>query len=199
MASLVPPAVNALASRLFVLSTWRPCSAKWKPNVGSFYETGLVTSLYEQLLMSPALVQLEIRHEMPYGGTGGAPEQVDLRFRQLKGGEPTLTEAGDFSPTKVHSDLEKLAALNPDGCNWFLALFRVGPLKKKTKANLQKLERQIQSAKKPFKTIEKSFRRRNDGLDSSLVETDKRLTGSFDVYRPDGRHEPFGFALFKAK
>lgn len=182
IASLVQPGVISLASRLFVLSTWRPGSKKWKPTVTSFYETGLVTAIYEQLLMSPALAHLEIRHEMAYPGPIGAPKQVDLWFRQLTGGRPTLVEAGDWSVGKVHRDLEKIKKLNPLGYNWFLAFFRHNP----------------DEAQNPINTLNASLHRRG-GLNPNKVKIDKRLAGKFDVYRPDGNHEPFGFALIKAK
>jgi len=101
--SLVQPAVQSLAGRLFVLTTGRAGSRHFKPSVVSFYETGLVTALYEQLLMTPLLQHMDIRHEMPYHGTAGAPKQVDLWLRHLNGAHPHLVEAGDFSVGKVHT------------------------------------------------------------------------------------------------
>jgi hypothetical protein len=182
IASLVQPGIISLASRLFVLSTWRPGSKKWKPTVESFYETGLVTAIYEQLLMSPALAHLDIRHEMEYQGPKGAPKQVDLWFRQLTGGHPTLMEAGDWSVGKVHEDIKKIKRLNPKGYNWFLAFFR----------------KNANQARNPFATLETSSQR-TGGLDLTKVKIDRRLTGFFEVYRPDGNHDPFGFALIKAR
>ena len=111
--------------KLFVLTSDRAGSAKFHPTVSTFYETGLVTSLYEQLLMSPVLQHLEIRHEMPYHSPGaGAPPRVDLWMRPVNGGYPHLIEAGDFGVGKVHSDLRKIAPFNRNGSNWFLAFFR---------------------------------------------------------------------------
>lgn len=107
------------------MTSGRAGSARFKPTVATFYETGLVTALYEQLLMSPNLNHLEIRHEMPYQGPVGAPKQVDLWLRHLDGAHPQLIEAGDFGVGKVHADLAKITALNPRGANWFLAFFRM--------------------------------------------------------------------------
>ena len=149
--SLVQPAVYAVAGRLFVLTAGRAGSAQYHPTVATFYETGLVTALYEQLLMSPQLVHLEIRHEMPYPGPTGAPKRVDLWIRPLNGGHPTLIEAGDFGVSKVHTDLAKLKTLNPNGTNWFLAFFR------------------DEQAGTPQDCLDSSFARKN-GLDSAKVQ-----------------------------
>lgn len=177
----VQPGVYALAVRLFVLVTDRKGSSKHKPTVATFYETGIVTAIYEHLLMMPNLAHLEIRHEMPYQGTGGAPKRVDLWIRPPKGGYAHLIEAGDFGVGKVHSDLAKIKHLNPNGGNWFLAFFR-NPTE----------------AQDPNAIIIKSFERTN-GLDQARVEHEPRFTKSFEVYRPDGNHDPFGFALLRAK
>jgi hypothetical protein len=64
--ALVEPAVWSLAARLLILTTDRRGSAKYQPTVGTFYETGIVTALYEALLMSPVLAHLDIRHEMAF-------------------------------------------------------------------------------------------------------------------------------------
>lgn len=82
---LIEPAVVAVAGRLFVLTTGRTGSKNFQPTVMSFYETGLVTSLYEQLLMSPALRNYEIRHEMPYRTPGvvGTSKRVDIWLRPV--------------------------------------------------------------------------------------------------------------------
>lgn len=123
MASLVQPSVVSLAARLFVLSAGRAGSAKFKPTVATFYETGIVTSFYEHLLMSPVLARLEIRHEMPYASPGvGAPERVDIWMRPPNGGYPNLIEAGDYDVAKIHRDMRKMQRLNPRGANWFLCL-----------------------------------------------------------------------------
>lgn len=190
VASLVQPAINALAARLFVLSTWRDGSREWKPTVASFYETGLVTSLYEQLLMSPALAHLEIRHEMAYPGRTGAPQQVDLWLRNLVGGRPMLIKAGDFAAPKVHRDIEKIRRLEPSGQNWFLAFFRENEIN---------AARSRREAEDPFAALRRSGELPRSGLDLNRVEFDSRLTGSFKIYRPDGNHDPFGYALIKAR
>lgn len=179
--SLLQPSVYALAGRLFVLTTGRPGSVKYKPTVATFYETSLVTSLYEHLLMDPRLSHLEMRHEMPYYGPKGAPKQVDLWVRPPNGGYAHLIEAGDYSVGKVHADIAKISALNPNGANWFLAFFRG------TQANAD-----------PWSTISVSMTRKN-GLDPTKVKSHKKFCGSFTVYRPDGTSDLFGYALFRAK
>jgi hypothetical protein len=180
--SLVQPSVTALAAQLFVLSTFRKGSAKHKPTISSFYETGIITSLYEHLLMSPRLAHLEIRHEMPYQGPKGAPKRVDLWIRPPNGGYPHLIEGGDFGVGKVHTDLGKINALNPKGSNWFLALFRG----------------QDKGAQDPKTRIDKSFAHKA-GLDPTRVSFDKRLCAQFEVYSPDGEHFPFAAALLRGK
>jgi hypothetical protein len=161
------------------LTTGRAGSAHFKPTVTSFYETGLVTALYEQLLMSPTLNHLEIRHEMPYHGAVGAPKQVDLWVRHLNGAHPQLIEAGDFAVGKVHKDLAKVVALNPKGANWFLAFFRDA------------------AATDPWPVISTSLGRRN-GLNPARVGADQKLVTSFTVYRPNGQRDAFGAALLRA-
>src|SRR5205823_1484065 len=118
------PAVRSLADRLFVLSG--EGSQKHQVTIESFYETGIVVSLLEFLLMSPALAHLEIRHENPYKGTT-RPFQVDLWIRPPNGGYPQLIEAGDVTPGKVKKDAAKMRKLNTRGANWFLAFFRKEP------------------------------------------------------------------------
>jgi len=129
--------------------------------------------------MSPVLSHLDIRHEMPYPGVAGRPKQVDLWLRPVNGGYAHCIEAGDFSVGKAHSDAKKLRALNPRGSNWFLAFFR-----------------NAADAEDPFGVLEASCARGN-GLDRTIVETNSRLASSFEVYRPNGAHDPFGFALLK--
>jgi len=180
--SLIQPYVQALASRLFTLTAGRLGSKQFAPTVGSFYETGIVTMLYEHLLMSPVLASYEIRHEMPYRTGGvGSPPRVDLWLRPVAGGLPYLIEAGDFTIGKVHTDLAKIGRLNPTGQNWFLAFFRKGD-------NIDPSD--------PWGTIQRSMNRAN-GLDSSRVGADQRLVTSFEVYRPNGEHDVFGAALLR--
>lgn len=181
--ALVEPAVWSLAARLMILTTDRPGSKKHRPTVSTFYETGLVTALYEALLMSPVLAHLEIRHEMGFKvSTGvGAPKQVDLWLRPRNGGWPTMIEAGDFGVGKVHKDLKKLKQLNPKGNNWFLAFFRSGS-----------------AAGDPLLELEKSFSRKN-GLDETRVEMSRSLVRSFDVFRPNATPDKFAVALLGGK
>lgn len=179
--SSVQPAIYSLAVKLFVLTTDRKGSKKFKPTVATFYETGIITSIYEHLLMLPSISHLEIRHEMPYKGPIGAPRRVDLWARPPNGGYAHLIEAGDFDVGKVHRDLAKIRAINPHGSNWFLAFFREG-----------------NAATNPDLRIQKSFARQ-DGLDPTRVSYDSRFSSSFEVYRPDGKHDPFGFAIMRAR
>ncbi len=179
--SLVQPAVQALAARLFVLTSGRKGSIKYRPTVNTFYETGIVTALYEHLLMSPILQHLEIRHEMPYHGPVGAPKRVDLWLRPVNGGNPILIEAGDFAVGKVHNDLAKIKAINPNGTNWFLAFFR-DP--KKTNPG------------DPLTVLMNSLAH-GAGLDPAKVEVDQTLVTHFEVYRPTGDHDTFGVALIR--
>jgi hypothetical protein len=179
----VEPAVWSLAARLLILTTDRKGSKKHQPTVATFYETGIVTALYEALLMSPVLAHLDIRHEMPFksGGGKGAPKQVDLWLRPHNGGHPIMVEAGDFGVGKVHRDLAKLKTLNAKGTNWFLAFFRQSPI-----------------ADDPLGELEKSFKRKN-GLDHKMVKMEKALVRSFDVYRPAAPPDKFGVALLRGK
>lgn len=181
--NLVEPAVWSLAARLLILTTDRPGSKKHQPTVSTFYETGLVTALYEALLMSPVLAHLEIRHEMSFKKSPGrgAPKQVDLWLRPRNGGHPIMIEAGDFGVQKVHSDLAKAKDLNPSGTNWFLAFFRKEP-----------------AAADPLAELQRSFDRRN-GLDAAKVEMSRVLVRSFDVYRPNAEPDKFGAALLRGK
>ena len=182
--ALVEPAMWALASKLLILTAERKGSAVHKPSVSTFYETGIVTALYEALLMNPALAHLEIRHEMAYktGSGKGAPRQVDLWLRPYNGGNPTMIEAGDFSAPKVHRDLKKLKALNPKGANWFLAFFRKAP-----------------DSANPWGAIRKSLAQPTSGLDASIVAAESRLTRSFTVFRPGANGEAFGVSLLRGK
>jgi hypothetical protein len=181
--SLVRPSVEALAARLFVLTSGREGSKKYRPTVNTFYETGIVTALYEHLLMSPLLQHLEIRHEMPYHGPVGAPKRVDLWLRPVNGGHPILVEAGDFGVGKVHADLAKISSINPNGTNWFLAFFR-------DSVNTNPSD--------PWAILNDSFSRAN-GLDANRVEVDQAFVTHFEVYRPTGNHDTFGTALLRAR
>ncbi len=178
---LVEPAVWSLAARLLILTTDRKGSTKAKPSVATFYETGIVTSLYEAMLMSAVLSNYDIRHEEPYKlSTGkGAPKQVDLWLRPHNGGIPMMIEAGDFAPGKVHRDLAKLMKLNPTGTNWFLAFFRKPPV-----------------SINPLAEIRRSFTRKN-GLSPTKVQLEPSLVTSFDVFRPNGLPDKFGVALLR--
>jgi len=182
---LVEPAMWALASKLLILSTERKGAKKHKPSVSTFYETGIVTALYEAMLMSPALANQDIRHEMPdkrLPGAKGAPKQVDLWLRPYNGGVPTMIEAGDFSASKVHRDLNKIKRMNPDGQNWFLAFFRTEP-----------------HASNPKACIDKAFRRKNGGLSKRTTYDSRILLHSFKIYRSRGCYESFGVAMFQRK
>lgn len=181
--ALVEPAVWSLAARLLILTTGRRGSRAHKPDVSTFYETGIVTALYEALLMSPALANLEIRHEMSFKVSKGkgAPKRVDLWLRAHGGGLPTMIEAGDFKVGKVHADLAKLKKLNPKGANWFLAFFR---------SDL--------SAEGPLEDLKRSFKRKR-GLDEKRVKLEPSLVRSFDVFRPGTNPDKFGVALLRGK
>lgn len=183
--SLVQPAVQSLAARLFVLTSGREGSARYRPTVNTFYETGIVTALYEHLLMSPKLQHLEIRHEMSYKKKGqlGAPKRVDLWLRHIDGARPVLIEAGDFAVGKVHEDLAKITAINTTGTNWFLAFFR---------------DPEKTNPGDPWNVIQNSFQH-GAGLDPAKVEADQSLVTHFEVYRPTGNHDTFGVALLRGK
>lgn len=176
----IPASVRACAARLYVLTNGRVGSKKHRPDVMKFYETGIVFSLYEHLLMTPPLAHLDIRWEMAFPAKR-RPKQVDLWLRPWNGGNPHLLEAGDFQVGKVHSDCRKMRKLNPKGTNWFLAFFRDG-----AKVDV----------KDPWATIIASIGRKN-GLDNTVVKVDDRLAASFEVFRPEGGHDWFGYALFQ--
>lgn len=181
--ALVEPAVWSLAARLLILTTDRKGSKKHRPTVATFYETGIVTALYEALMMSPVLAHLDIRHEMPFKTTvgAGAPKQVDLWIRPHNGGHPIMIEAGDFAVGKVHRDLAKLKTLNEQGTNWFLAFFR-----------------ELPTAADPLSELNKSFQRKN-GLDNTKVKMEKSLVRTFEVFRPRAAADKFGVALLRGK
>ena len=181
---LVEPAMWALASKLLILSTERKGAKKHKPSVATFYETGIVSALYEAMLMSPALANQDIRHEMPdkrLPGIRGAPKQVDIWLRPYNGGTPTMIEAGDFSIAKVHRDLDKIHKMNPNGQNWFLAFFRSDP-----------------QASDPRSYVGKAFKRKN-GLNSTKINQNSVLYHTFKIYKSRGQYESFGIAMFQRK
>jgi hypothetical protein len=180
---LVEPAVWNLAARLLILTTDRKGSAKAKPTVATFYETGIVTCLYEAMLMSAVLSNYDIRHEEPFKTSKGkgAPRQVDLWLRPHNGGMPILIEAGDFSPGKVRRDLGKLKFLNPHGTNWFLAFFRTAP-----------------ESAAPLIALRRCCKRKN-GLHPDQVEIRPDLVCTFDVFRPNGAPDKFGVAMLRGK
>jgi hypothetical protein len=182
---LVEPAMWGLASRLLILSTERKGAKKHKPSVSTFYETGIVNALYEAMLMSPALSNQDIRHEMPdkrLPGAKGAPKQVDLWLRPHNGGIPTMIECGDFSSSKVHRDLDKIKKMNPNGQNWFLAFFRDEP-----------------HASDPKACVAKAFKRRTGGLNARTIHQSRVLYHTFQIYKSKGMYESFGLAMFQRK
>lgn len=181
---LIEPAMWSLASKLLILSTERKGAKKYKPSVSTFYETGIITTLYEAMLMSPALANQDIRHEMPdkkLPGVKGAPKQVDLWLRPYNGGVATMIEAGDFSVAKVHRDLNKIRKMNPTGQNWFLAFFRSEP-----------------QASDPKSYVLKAFVRKN-GLSEDKIYKTRVLYHTFKIYKNRGCYENFGVAMFQSK
>jgi len=181
--ALVQPAVWSLAARLLILTTKRKGSQQHQPTVATFYETGLVTALYEALLMSPVLAHMEIRHEMSFkeGDGRGVLKRVDLWLRPHNGGYLIMIEAGDFAVGKVYFDLAKLKALNPNGTNWFLAFFR-----------------DFSVATDLLEELNRSFERLN-GLEKTKVAMDLGLVATFEVYRPGKQADLFGIALLRGK
>lgn len=180
---LVQPAVYACAARLYVLTHDRPGSQKAKPNIRSFYETGIVASLYESLLMAPPLADYDIRWEEPHK-INGSTWWVDLWLKNAGGGLPVRIEAKDYSKAGVEEDAKKLIALHQNDkvtSSWVLAFFR----------DLTSPDPSV-----VVSTIADSLKRSN-GLDPSLVNFDDRLATAFEVYRPDGNHDVFGAALIR--
>ncbi len=177
--SLIEPAVRSLADRLFVLTGGRQGSKKHQVTIASFYETGIVVSLFEFLLMSPELAHLEIRHENPYPGAT-RPFQVDLWIRPPNGGYPHLIEAGDFAPGKLKKDAAKMRALNKRGANWFLAFFREEP-----------------DSLHPRRKLREARKRKNS-LKGMHIVIDRRLIKSF-VIRLPGQQIHFGCALIRIR
>jgi hypothetical protein len=101
----------------------------------------------------------------------------------MNGGHPHLIEAGDFSVGKVHMDLAKIASINPNGTNWFLAFFR---------------DPTTTNPNDPWSVLQRSLLH-GAGLDGSKVEADQSLVANFEVYRPTGDHDMFGVALLRGK
>lgn len=174
----VEPAVLQVANRLFILTSGRAGSVKRKPTISSFYETGIVSAIFEHLLMMPELAHLEIVHEKPYSHKT-KPKQVDIWIRPPNGGYETLVEAGDFSPKKVKNDASKMRQLNPYGTNWFLAFFRSEP-----------------NSLDPWKKLNEC-RRRKGSLKGCRIELNQRMVDSFTIKLPHRSDVHFGFALIR--
>ncbi len=205
--NLVQPAVVGLAMRLYVLTEGRKGKANAKPNVLTFYETGIVHSLYETMLMSPVLDNWQIRVEEKQHG-----KWVDLWLRDVKGGDPVRIEAGDLfrgKPDKANSDAEKLKELHKSSksrSSWFLALVRdlqveIEENRKKNdrlRAKKRKRKLPLDSKRVLVARIKKSMNRKG-GLDSQLIEFDERLVRVFSIYRPGSKGDVFGAILFKVK
>lgn len=181
---LVSPAVVSFVHRLLLLTHGRPGSVHSKLEVSTLFETGLVTSLYEYLLMSPVFRDYEVRREWKIKtGAKQRPKQIDLWLRPVKGGRPYLIEAGDFTPGKAKNDLNKLHGYDPQAYHYFLAFFRDKP----------------DQAKHPFDALTKSAKRKTNGLDTSVVDFDEKYCGSFELFTSQDRTEDFGYALLKKK
>ncbi len=181
---LVRPAVVSFVHRLILLSYGRHGSIDSQLEVSTLFETGLVTSLYEYVLMSPVFRDYEIRREWKIkDGKKQRPKQIDLWLRPVKGGRPFLIEVGDYTPAKVKHDLNKTYSHDAHATHYFLAFFR------DTETH----------ATKPFDVIEKSVKRKTKPLDISLIEYDKKYCDTFEVYTSANRREHFGYALFKRK
>ena len=174
IANAVQPAVQAIATRLFYLTTYRPGSKKYKPSVLNLYETTFAHSIYEHLLMDPTINDHDIRHEFKVG-----KERVDLWMRNAGGGPAHFIEVGLFTKKKVEEDLNKLKKLKPGEKRWMLALFRGATAKRE-----------------PKKTVSASLRREN-GLDNQLMTFNKKHSGLFKVYRPGKESDSFGYAVIK--
>lgn len=205
---LVKPAVDACAMRIYVLTHGRKGKEKAKPNILTFYETGIVFALYEQMLMSPILANWDIRWEERHKIRGNF-QWVDLWLRPSNGGLPIRIEAGDVPNGKIgkaHSDADKLIRLhaeNQSSSSWFLAFVR--DLAEQVKENEVKVTKLYGAAAKSVPVtphdvlvarIKKSFKRK-DGLNSNRLKFDERLVRVFEVYRPGGRCDIFGAILFK--
>ena len=175
---VIEPAIRSRADRLYVLSEGRPGSAKHKPKITNYYETGLVVAIYEFLLMSPDLAHLEISHERRYSATT-RPQQVDIWIKPPNGGRTTLIECGDFAPGKIKHDARKMRALNPHGTNWFLAFFRD----------------QDNSSREPWKKL-KVCRGRKGSLKGVHLSLEPKFTGSFKIRLPNVQFD-FGYSLIR--
>lgn len=181
---LVKPAVVTFVHRLVLLTHGRPGSKESKLEVKTLFETGLVTSLYEYMLMSPVFRDYEIRREWQIrDGKKQRPKQIDLWLRPVMGGRPFLIEVGDYTPGKVKHDLNKTFAHDAKATHYFLAFFR----------DTEK------HATNPFDVIEKSAIRKSKPLDISIIEYDKKYCSTFEVFTSSDRKEHFGYALFKRK
>jgi hypothetical protein len=180
---LVKPSVVFFAYRLLLLTHNRPGSAHSRLEVATLFETGIVTSLYEHMLMSPSLREYEIRREWKIRtGARQRPEQIDLWLRPKGGGRPFLVEVGDYTAAKAKHDLNKCHTHDPNAYCWFLALFRDKP----------------NEARDPFGKLTRSASNRR-GLDTTIIDFDKKYCGTFELFTAPDRKEDFGFALLKRK
>ena len=169
-------------------------SAKHKPTIEKYYETGIVVAIYEFLLMCPDLAHLEIRHENPYAKTT-KPEQIDLWIRHPppKGGPANAIECGDFSKSKLIKDAKKLRRLNRKGINWFLAFFREQPLPSKN----GKKKKNKWPVHDPYAALSELKKKRgHGGLKGMHIAFDERMTRSITITLP-GQKVFFGFALIR--
>ena len=186
---LIEPAVRSVADRLYILTGGRHGSRKHRPSIEKYFETGIVTAIYEHLLMSPTISHLEVRHENPYTKKT-RPEQIDLWIRHPppNAGPATAIECGDFTPGKLKDDASKLRRLNRNGTNWFLAFFREQPTSKK----------QNPSSLNPYDALIQC-RGRKGSLKRVRITIDKRMTKTFRISLPEQDDLIFGFSLVRVK
>ena len=181
-----------------------------KPNIFTFYETGIVHSLYETMLMCPELDGWDIRVEEKQP-TGTTSNWVDLWLRDVKGGDPVRIEAGDLlrgKPDKANSDARKLKDLHQSAksrSSWFLAFVR--DLEEEIEENRRKNKRRTELGRRKLPLdskrvlvarIKKSMKRKG-GLNTELLEFDERLVRVFPIYRPGAKSDVFGVILFKIR
>lgn len=216
---LLPTAINDLALHLYILTEGRKGSKFNKPNITTFYETGIVHSLYKMMLMSPKLESWDVRIEEKHSESS-IRNWVDLWLRDHKGGHPVRIEVGDFlagRPGKINNDARKLRRLHQSKksrSSWILALVR--DLQAQIEKNHADNERRKLALpansrrptrpykRKPEKAEEvikervcKSIERK--GLDNSLIEFDERLVKVFSVYRPGQKSDLVGAVMFRVK
>ena len=203
---LVQPAINQLASRLYVLTDGRAGSKEAQLGISDFYETSVVQFLYETMLASPRFHKWEIRIEKAYG-----KKRVDLWLRPASGGMAILIEAGFWyhgTASKINSDAKKLKAIHPSSKSsrlWVLGL--VPDLQKEKDYNRAKRKdgRKESISKFPLdfrkillRRIEKSLNGKR-GLNRALVKYDEKLVRVYHVYRPSGLGDVLGVVLFRVK